>query len=319
MIRHTYTARLILALCTALAAYSDAQANVVRYVGSKGKDANPCTLAAPCRTLQRGVNVTPADGELRVLDSGSYGQQATVGKSLTIAGDHVTLTATSILVASGNAVVVDLRGLDLNGPGPGTQANGVSVQSANAVVNIEGCAIHRFYEGILIAANARVTVTDSVVRDNLANGLYVRGAPGARLTVDNSRFENNGFNGIVVHSGAATITRSIVSGMSSSGGTGISVVEARANISATTSAHNQYGYYAQSSHLTLDSASAWGNSAYGMMVGGGATVRLSGSAVTDNGIGIAVFGNGQALSRGNNTISGNQKDVDGVLTPLPGI
>ena len=61
------------------------------------------------------------------------------------------------------------------------------------------------------------------------------------------------------------------------------------------------------------------NSAYGLMLGAGSAVRLSNSAFTNNGTGIVVFGSGKALTRGNNTVSGNKKDVDGVLTPLGGV
>ena len=46
-----------------------AEAAVTRFGASSGNDANACTRAAPCRTLQRGINVTPVGGELVVLDS----------------------------------------------------------------------------------------------------------------------------------------------------------------------------------------------------------------------------------------------------------
>jgi hypothetical protein len=231
----------------------------------------------------------------------------------------VTLHGTSILVSSANAIVVDLRGLDLNGPGLGTETDGIIISSASAVMHVEDCVIHRFYNGILVTGSARVSVTDSIARDNGANGLYVRSAPGARLTIDSSRFESNGMDGVVVERGATTITRSVVSGMSNSGGVGIAAVGAVLNVTATTSTHNQYGYSLETSQMTLESATVWGNSAYGLLLGDGSTVQLSNSTFTSNGTGIAVFGKGKALTRGNNTVSGNKKDVDGVLTPLDGV
>ena len=45
-----------------------AAADNIRYVSTTGNNANTCTLSAPCRSLQRGINVTPANGELRILN-----------------------------------------------------------------------------------------------------------------------------------------------------------------------------------------------------------------------------------------------------------
>jgi hypothetical protein len=319
MTLNAWTKCSLFAAVAAVTLSSSAHANDTRYVSMTGKDANACTLAAPCRSLQRGINVTPSDGELRVLDSGFYGSTATISKSITISSDHATLHLTSIVISRGDAIFVDLRGLDLNGAGPGTETDGVIVASANSVVNIDDCVIHRFYNGILVTGGARVSVTDSVSRDNRATGLYIRNVPGARLTVDNSRFQDNNSHGVVVYGGTATITRSIVSGMTNSGGTGITAVGAVLNVTATTSTNNQYGFALETSKMTLDSATVWGNSGYGLMLGDGSTVQLSNSTFTNNGTGIEVFGRGKVLTRGNNTVSGNKKDVDGALTPLGGV
>jgi hypothetical protein len=58
---------------TVLGLTAASAADNTRYVGITGNNANPCTLVQPCRSLQRGINVTPAGGELQILDSGSYG------------------------------------------------------------------------------------------------------------------------------------------------------------------------------------------------------------------------------------------------------
>jgi hypothetical protein len=82
------TARFTTLACATATYIATAQAaDNFRYVSSSGNNANPCTLAKPCRSLQRGVQVTPAGGELRILDSGSYGNNATIKKTMTISGN----------------------------------------------------------------------------------------------------------------------------------------------------------------------------------------------------------------------------------------
>jgi hypothetical protein len=87
----------------------------IRYVAETGRDANPCTQTAPCKTLQRGIDVTPDGGELRVLSSGTYGG-ATIGKSLTVSGDEPTLVIDQIMINATNAipeVAADRKGIAL--------------------------------------------------------------------------------------------------------------------------------------------------------------------------------------------------------------
>jgi hypothetical protein len=43
------------------------------FVASTGNDANPCTLAQPCRGFARAVSQTSPSGEVIVLDSAGYG------------------------------------------------------------------------------------------------------------------------------------------------------------------------------------------------------------------------------------------------------
>ena len=84
------SALLALAACATLAGPAPAADNT-RYVSIAGKNTNPCTLAQPCKTLQRGIGLTPAGGELRILDSGFYGNNANIKKSLTITGNGHTV------------------------------------------------------------------------------------------------------------------------------------------------------------------------------------------------------------------------------------
>ena len=85
----------VTAACSAVQA-----ADEVRYISTTGSNANPCTLARPCRSLQRAIGVTPAGGDIHILDSGFYGNNATIRKSLTISSNGNT-------VLLGNPVVIN--------------------------------------------------------------------------------------------------------------------------------------------------------------------------------------------------------------------
>ncbi len=54
---------------------------------SAGVDTNPCTTAAPCRTLAHALTLTTPGGEIQVLDSGGYGG-LTIDRPITIAASE---------------------------------------------------------------------------------------------------------------------------------------------------------------------------------------------------------------------------------------
>ena len=63
---------------------SSAQAQFVgTCVSAAGNDANTCDCTQPCRTFQRAHNQTLSDGEVTMLDPGSYGP-LTITKSISI-------------------------------------------------------------------------------------------------------------------------------------------------------------------------------------------------------------------------------------------
>ncbi|HEX9904227.1 MAG TPA: hypothetical protein VGA77_04610, partial [Propylenella sp.] len=150
-------------LFTLLVFSTVAEAAPVTFVASNGKDSNPCSRPAPCRTLQRAHNVTTAGGELQILDSGSYRAILRISKSITVSGVGSNATAGRITIENGNAVVT-LRRLLLNGAGLG--GHGVQISAAKAV-HIEDCEIERFPgAGIRLNDDAELFVSDTVSRDN---------------------------------------------------------------------------------------------------------------------------------------------------------
>lgn len=106
-------------------------------VSVSGVDTNPCTPAAPCRTISYALTQTSPGGEMFVLSSGGYGP-FTVTQAVLITAPSGIIAAVS--ASSGNAITVSagpsdtviLNGFLLDGlAGAGT--NGVQVNSAGSV------------------------------------------------------------------------------------------------------------------------------------------------------------------------------------------
>jgi hypothetical protein len=312
-----------LAFSIALTAASEAA--TTRYVSTNGSNANNCTREAPCKTLQRGANRTPAGGTLVVLDSGDYGNSLTIRRSVTIIADGVAATLGdpgNIVIDAAGAVVV-LRGLNLKGGS--NDAIGVHVLAA-AAVHIENCTIEGFKgpgnvpgSGIAVdGVDTNLFVANSVSRNNEQHGLYFVPATvgGGKLTVDNSRFENNGSTGTNIAVAEATITRAVASGNAT---VGFQVLaQGRMNATDTTAANNGGdGYRVVGGTLTLESSVARGNGVAGVYQHNfTGVVRLSNSVITENVTGV--HNGGDMVTRENNTVDGNTTDFAGnALTPLP--
>ena len=304
--------RLGLALCAALIFLTAAQAQTVKFVASGGNDANNCSRTAPCKTLQRGIDIAATSSEVQILDSGAYGTTININKSITISASGITATVGAITINSATAVVT-LRGLSLTGRGTAAGTAGIRITAARTV-HIVRCEIERFPGHGIIDAGTEMFVTDSISRDNGLDGININGAA-SRLTIDNSRFENNGQNGITTQSNRATITRSVFAG---NAGSGVLAVVGQVNITSTTSWNNgANGFYVlNSGQLSLEHSMASDNDV-GLSVGG-ATARISNSVVTNNVTGIN-NNSGTVLTRQNNMVSGNTANLSGsALTVLGG-
>ena len=297
----------VIAVFTPAFSFGAAHASNILFISTTGKNSNACTLAAPCRTLQRAISLTPSGGEIRILDSGFFGKTATIRKPLTISGNGQTVHLGSPIVIDEADAVVTLRGLTLNGRG--ADHSGINVNAA-AVVRIERCVVRGFASNGIqsVAGGAEMLVTDSISRDNTDNGIFVDQAAG--LTVDNSRFENNGAAGVIVRNTNTAISRSIAAG---NGGQGIAAVPASISIRATLAVQNgNEGFVATSgSVMTVDASLAHGNG-NGLRVINGARALISNSTFTGNRIGID---NGSGFrfieTLQNNTVRGNLTDIAG--------
>ncbi len=204
------------------------------FVASGGSDANPCSLAMPCRSFAAALAQTTSNGEIIVLDSAGYGTFL-IDRAVSIvapAGIYAGVTAPAgngIIVNAPGAIVV-LRGLEINGMG--TSGGSGILHLAAASLLIDRCTVSGFANGggVLAVAEGGIvlfagpaTVADTVVKNNLRSGIAVQGADASnpvRVSIVGTRMEGNGIAvasefdaGLAVVAGAmVTVKDSVVAG-----------------------------------------------------------------------------------------------------------
>jgi hypothetical protein len=147
----TMASVLVLAVFAGAAA-ADSPASL--YVSKEhSSDANPCTASMPCMTIGHAISMAPAGATVHV-DEGTYAEQVSITKKVTLVGEHATIDATgqtggiSALATKG----ITGYGLVVFGPGSaGTVVRGFTVENAIG-------------EGILAAVTSKVTIQGNVVR-----------------------------------------------------------------------------------------------------------------------------------------------------------
>lgn len=328
--RITLKAMSIVALCLLLTSIADAQAQRT-FVSTQGKDSNLCdSPEKACRSISSAITKVQARGEVVVLDSGSY-QPFTVNKALTVVappGVHAGITAppdnNGALISTPDADQVILRGLTFNRTG-GNAALGHSgiVFLASGGLHIENCVINGFDGGIFVGGGGRLYVKDTVARNNAGSGLVVSSTIGtARVVVDRCRFENNG-NGVFCNelgSARLTIRDSIASDNTFAGfsariaPTADVVIEinienclATGNQAAGIAASNVGSGSAGTTIMSVSNTTIAHNF-QGIFCGTGGIIRVSNATITRNEMGLSVGGDGNILSRGNNTVEANNAD-----------
>src|SRR5205809_5401993 len=117
-----------------LGAVTSAHAAIARvFVSVNGNDANACeNISTPCRTFAAGIARVDPDGEVIVLETGSYGGTTiTKGVRINVPSGVVAFAAQPFVINAPGAVVV-LRGLTLKALtfGAGT---GITYLAGNAL------------------------------------------------------------------------------------------------------------------------------------------------------------------------------------------
>ncbi len=310
------------AACLALAGPAAAQATRT-WVSGVGDDANPCSRTAPCKTFAGAISKTAAGGEISVLDPGGFGA-LTITKSISVNGEWggeagVLASFTNGFIINGANVVVNLRGLMIEGAGNGL--NGIRFLQGSAL-HIQNCIIRGFNSGAAgngngiaiqnAAGNVEVDITDTIVEDNgsgaVGSGISIKptGAGGAHVTMTRVQVFNNPI-GITIDGDNSTgpinvaILNSQVSGNTGNGLNSLSPNNADSLVK-----------------VTIDSSAFMSNGTTGVQsVGQRSTVRIGRSTVTSNGAtGLQANNQGTLQSYGDNFTEGNGAANVGV-TPAP--
>lgn len=295
-----------LALAAQIGLAFDASAQQVFVSAQRGRDANHCTLAFPCRTFARALSAVPAGGEIVVLDSGGYGAM-TINKSVRVNAPPgvyagVSNPAGGIVVTIGPTDVVALEGLTITSLPPNT-GTGIEFSSGGSLI-LDRCLIDGWFDGIDVDSPGTLVLEGTTVRDCFRSGLTSRVSTGsAAISIQHCAFESTS-QGVALDIGDGTIVNMSEShltenraGLQTSPAAGKT---AEVNVSACQVSDNFEGI------LTVGS-------------GGVATVRVANSIITDNGFGLTQADPSIVESQGNNLIRGNlQQDKRGNITLITG-
>lgn len=221
---------LLLVICLQSVA-AEAQTANRTWVSGGGDDANPCSLAAPCKTFANALTKTVANGIINCLAPGGFGT-AFINKSITIdcggAFGGILAPGLNGITVNGAGIVVNIRNLSIEGMGTGK----IGIHFINgAVLRIEKTIIHGFQASQAIGVNfappagvsAELYIEDSVITEN-GSGIVIQpiGTGSGRGLINRVQVSNN-TNGIVISGagntgGAAmTVRDSTVAGNSANG------------------------------------------------------------------------------------------------------
>ena len=295
-------ARILLriALGAPLLAATAANAQLFRaYLASDGNDANPCTLAQPCRLLPAALTAVASGGEIWMLDSANYNTATVaiaksvsilavpgaVGSVVAVGGPAISIAASSLTVALRNLVIVPLPG------GGGTF--GVHMTGASVLTIEHSLIANLSSNGVYVAGTGKVKVADTIIRNNSAVAVALQN--GASGTISRTQMLGNGSGGILALSTAATTTTVSMSDSVISGG-----------IDAAVALCGVPGAVAEV-FVTRSTIEGAGSGLRSVTSGGGSSlVTVSYSMVTKNAAGWFQFGAGTVIKTlGNNHIEDN--------------
>jgi hypothetical protein len=307
--------RTLALLIFTLTLVSVAQAQATRtWISGVGDDVNPCSRTAPCKTLAGTISKTAVNGEMNILDSGSYGS-VTITKSMTIdgAGMHA-----GILSSGGNGITVNIavnvndalrtvriRNLSINGTGScglncGTSTGLTGIRFINgSALHVENTVIDGFVNNGInvdhsLAQVAEVYVKNTSIRNITGNGILLQNTVAGGLvlaSLDNVQITNSG-DGLEANSRSRASLRNCT--ISTNTGVGIltaGTTDVEVNVDSSTVTYNPDGMRAD---LGL--------------------IRVANSVVIGNTNGLNNVG-GTIETFGTNRIRGNLNDTLGVISP----
>jgi Right handed beta helix region len=337
-VSRTHTIALLLAAVSSTALATEVHAvqrtHVSAAIGNDTNTASGCTSVAPCRTFQAAMGVTDVNGEVVVLDSGGYGavkitqSVALIAPDGVYAGISVFPNADGITIDKPGINVV-LRGLSINGQG----GNSGIAMSAGDKLTVENCVISNLKgSGIFVTGGNTVRVTDTIIRDNSIDGIFLQNSVVGTMrgTISRSIISGHGRRGVFLQGFVAgtTTTADIADSILDGNVDGVFAFSAGANAVIKVSVSNSsvvsnkgVGLAASSFFGAVASLSASNNIVSNNRSGiealsSGARVWASGNTVSDNAdVGLR-NGDGVFGSAGDNALrnNGNSQDTQGNVT-----
>ncbi|MGA9770675.1 MAG: hypothetical protein WBV94_16665 [Blastocatellia bacterium] len=268
------------------------------WVSDGGNDANPCSRSNPCKTFTGAIARTSAGGKITCLDMGEFGP-VTIMKSVTI---DCRRTRGDILAASTNGIVINasttdkiiLQGMTIDGDGAGG-LDGIRFLAGGSL-HVEDVAISNMTNGINAGlnqvANAEVYVTNSSMRNNSNVGMFVSNAGGGliTMTIEKTTVENNVYGLIGRNNSRIDARDSAFSGNSIVGVLSEVLSPGAVSIIGVVNC--------------LVTNNGTGLSAGSSAIPGEGNLRVSGTTITFNGIGVTA-GNGFVNTFSDNILRDN--------------
>jgi len=305
--------RSALSFVAALLLSASADAQLFRtYLASDGNDANPCTLALPCRLLPAALAAVMDGGGIWMLDSANYNTApVNITKSVSIlavpgavgsvvatgGGPAISIATPGLKVSLRNLVIAPLPG------GGGTEGVNMSV---GGVLTIEQSLIADLYShGVWVLGTGNVRITDTIIRSNVGYAVFLK--DGATGTISRTQIIGNASGVHAYSANAGTTTARVTDSVITSGQEGVfarsddptglaRIFVTRSTIVGTDKALSSF---------TLGASS------------GAAQISVSYSMITNNNNGWYLSGTGTVVrSLGNNHLIDNTGS-SGPLTTLP--
>jgi hypothetical protein len=308
------------AILAAVLALQDAPAQAQTWVSASGSNVGTCPRSAPCATYTYAFSQTATGGEIFCVDPDNFGGLV-ITKSISVVCDHTM----------GNVSAADSSGFVINAPA------GSTVTLKGQYIGCRVTTVSGGFSGILIAGAGITVHIEKVHIKNCRydpvipiNGIAIKNSSGvATVLIDDSAIIESGSGtneaGILIRptggaSANVTVTRTRLKGNSNgifadgSGGAGPSNVSVKDSL---LSASANVGIAVASSggafNAVVDNTLINFNVGYGAAVAGAsASLRISGSTITQNVTGVGNFG-GTLQSFKNNVIGANSSDG----TPIP--
>lgn len=313
----------IIALSTsAFVSVTPAFAQATRtWISGVGDDVNPCSRTAPCKTFAGAISKTAATGEINCLDPGGFGA-VTITKSITLSCEGVTA---GVLVAATNGItinaastdVIRIRGLDMEGlSSVGGSLNGINFLNGGAlyVTNVKingfggaggggyGISFTPGSNATLVVDNVEIIRNGNTGAPTNSGGILIQPPAGVTATasITHTVIANNSNSGIRIESAAAGAVASVAlsENVVTNNGIGILLKSPAGLGPVAVNANNQ---------TISQNATAGVKSS-----GSAATLRVSNSTISGNGIGVSSSSGGIASSYGNNRL--NDNTTDGAFT-----